>query len=92
MVVTITNSPLVKVMGPLTAKLSVSPGTALAMACRSDPGPLSAVVVMVAAQPQSNGKIADTSTIKGTGLRMVRRRFLLVRAVKAKRSVSSASI
>src|SRR5260370_3581235 len=48
---TINNSPLVSVIVPLTEKLIVSPAAALAIASRSDPGPLSAVLVTVAANP-----------------------------------------
>jgi hypothetical protein len=49
--VVINNSPLVKVMRPVTAKVTVSPGAALAMAWRSEPGPSSAVVLTTAAHP-----------------------------------------
>src|SRR6266568_2956086 len=63
--VVINNSPLVKVMGPLTAKVRVSPGVALAMAWRSEPGPLSAVVVTMAAHPQGECSIAMMAKTNG---------------------------
>jgi hypothetical protein len=37
------NSPLVRAIVPLTAKLMASPSLALASACRNEPGPLSFV-------------------------------------------------
>src|SRR5437762_9963565 len=58
--VVINNSPLVNVMRPLTAKVRVSPGLPLAIAWRSEPGPLSAVVVTMAANAQGECSIAMT--------------------------------
>src|SRR5207244_9038338 len=66
--VVINNSPLVKVMRPLTAKVRVSPGVALAMAARSEPGPLSAVVLTMAAHPKGECSIAMTTKTNGIGL------------------------
>ena len=43
------NSPVVSVMAPVTERLMVSPGEAARMAVRRDPAPLSAVEVTVAA-------------------------------------------
>ncbi|PYL71148.1 MAG: hypothetical protein DMF26_20010 [Verrucomicrobia bacterium] len=43
----ITSSPLVKLMVPLTAKLMVSPSLASASAWRNEPGPLSFRLVTV---------------------------------------------
>src|ERR1035441_10841158 len=43
------SSPLVKVMVPATLKLIVSPGGALAIASRNEPGPLSARLLTVPA-------------------------------------------
>src|SRR5436190_24257982 len=69
--VVINNSPLVKVIRPLTAKVSVSPGVASAMAWRNEPGPLSAVVVTTAAHPQGKRSIATTAKINGIDVLMV---------------------
>src|SRR5213593_452577 len=76
--VVINNSPLVKVTRPLTAKVRVSPGVALAMASRSEPGPLSAVVVMMAAHAQGEWSIAMTK-INGIDLFMSGLRLLVPR-------------
>ena len=43
----ITSSPLVRTMVPVTLKSIVSPGAAEAIACRSEPGPLSSRLVTV---------------------------------------------
>src|SRR5437667_5015404 len=64
----IANSPLVNVMRPLTAKVTVSPEAALAMAWRSEPDPLSAVVVTVAAHPHGKRSIAMMAKTNGIDL------------------------
>jgi len=87
------NSPLVKVMEPLTAKVSVSPGVALPMAWRSEPGPLLAVVVTTAAHPQGERSIAMTAKINGIDLLMVGLRFSVPRcALKRNDSLSDGAI
>src|SRR6266498_3125470 len=75
--VVINNSPLVKVMRPLTPKVRVSPGVALAMAWRSEPGPLSVVVVTRAAHPQVERSIAMTTKANGIDLLIFALRFLV---------------
>ena len=47
----ITSSPLVKVIVPVTEKLIVSPGAASRIACLRDPGSLSVVFVTVIVLP-----------------------------------------
>src|SRR6266536_3865240 len=47
MLLSITSSPLVKPMVPVTAKVILSPSFALTSACRNEPGPLSFVLVTV---------------------------------------------
>jgi len=69
--VVINSSPLVKLIRPLTAKVSVSPGEASAMAWRSEPGPLSAVVVTTAAHPQGERSIAMTTKTDPINVLMV---------------------
>jgi hypothetical protein len=54
----ISNSPLVKMMGPVTAKSMVSLLVALAIAARNEPGPLSAEVVTVAARTGPTSMVA----------------------------------
>ena len=91
--VVINNSPLVKVMRPLTAKVSVSPGVALAMAWRSEPGPLSAVVVTMAAHPYCERSIVTTAKTNGINLLMVGLRLSVPRcALKRKDSFSDGAI
>src|SRR5436309_9713644 len=90
--VVINNSPLVKVMRPLTAKVRVSPGLALAMAWRSEPGPVSAVVVTMAALAQGECSIAMT-IINGIDLFIFGLRFLVPRcALKRNDSDSDGTI
>src|SRR5437660_335492 len=60
----ISSSPLVRVIEPLTEKSIVSPDAALAMAWRSEPGPLSAVVVTVAASPVRANRTAHRNEAK----------------------------
>src|SRR5262245_18701117 len=69
--VVINNSPLVKVIGPVTAKVSVSSGVASAMAWRREPGPLSPVVVTTAAHPQGERSIARMAKTNGMNVLMV---------------------
>src|SRR6266496_3394588 len=64
----INSSPLVSVMVSPVEKLMVSPGVALAIASRNEPGPLSAVVVTVAAHPQGERSIAMTAKTNGIDL------------------------
>ena len=52
------SSPLVKMIAPVIEKPIISPGGASAMACRSVPGPLSAVFVTVAACPGPESRLA----------------------------------
>ena len=59
----IDNSPLVSVMVPPLEKLIVSPGAALAIALRSEPGPSSAVVVTVAARAGPESRTAIRTKI-----------------------------
>ena len=60
------SSPLVSMMFPVTAKSIVSPAAALAIACRNEPGPLSAtlVTVRVAASPRCVSKTATKNSEK----------------------------
>ena len=58
------SSPLVKLIVPVTEKLIVSPGAALAMAARKDPGPLSAVVVTLALSPGRGISVAANHRTK----------------------------
>src|SRR6266487_2451362 len=91
--VAINNSPLVKVIRPLTAKVRVSPGVALAMAWRSEPGPLSAVVVTMAAHPQGERSIAMTIKTNGIDLLIFGLRLLVPRcALKRNNSYSDGTL
>src|SRR5713101_9449731 len=58
------SSPLVKLIVPVTEKLIVSPGAALAMAARKDRGPLSAVVVTLALSPGRGISVAANHRTK----------------------------
>jgi len=61
------NSELVKVIVPVTAKIIVSPLAELTITCRSDPAPLSAVEVTVfVAQNPDNGIRANTKSAQQT--------------------------
>src|SRR5580765_6671769 len=87
--VVISNSPLVSVMAPFTAKVRVSPGVASAMAWRSEPGPLSPVVVTTAAHPKDEGSIAKMAKTNGIDILMVGLRLLVPRrALKQNNSLS----
>src|SRR5436190_12604115 len=91
--VVINNSPLVKVIRPLTAKVSVSPGVASAMAWRNEPGPLSAVVVTMAAHPQGERRIAMTAKTNANEVLMVGLRFSVPRcALKQNNSLSDGPV
>ena len=64
--VVITSSPLLNAITPLTAKVTVSPGAAVAIASRSEPGPLSSVVVTTAAD--ANGERSSAAMTKANGI------------------------
>src|SRR2546430_15081480 len=57
----ITSSPLVRLIAPVTAKLIVSLSCASASAWRSEPGPLSFVLVTVMVSAEADMAAAQTS-------------------------------
>ena len=76
----ITSSPLVKVMFPVTPKTMVSPGLAVAIASRSEPGPLSFRFVTVSVAARTGEALENARTTSAMQMAL-NNTFLLFRSI-----------